>query len=64
MNQSQLILGYFDVRGIAQPVRNLLAYLAIPYEDKRYTDRSVWLEKDKISLKTDFPTCPYTVIKQ
>lgn len=61
MNQSQLILGYFDVRGIAQPVRNLLAYLAIPYEDKRYTDRSVWLEKDKISLKTDFPTCPYII---
>lgn len=59
MAESKLVLGYWGIRGLAQPIRNLLEYLNVPYEDKRYTDRDEWFVKDKPALKTDFPNLPY-----
>jgi len=59
------ILGYWNLRGLAQPIRLLLAYTGTDYEDKRYTigpppdwDRAEWLA-DKQSLGLDFPNLPY-----
>jgi len=58
-------LGYWNIRGLAQPIRLLLAYSGTDYEDKRYNlgsapdfDRSEWLN-DKFSLGLDFPNLPY-----
>ena len=40
-------LAYYDVRGLAQPIRFLLAYLKVKFTDKHYTDSKEWFEKDK-----------------
>jgi glutathione S-transferase len=36
MEEKKLILGYWAIRGIAQPIRDLLEYLGLEYEDRRY----------------------------
>ena len=33
---STAVLGYWKIRGMAQPIRFLLAYLEVPYEEKTY----------------------------
>ncbi|KAF8777977.1 glutathione S-transferase-like [Argiope bruennichi] len=53
------ILGYWDLRGIVEPIRYLLRYKKVDFLDKRYvhgTDK--WL-KEKFSLGLDFPNLPY-----
>ncbi|CAN7940737.1 unnamed protein product [Ixodes hexagonus] len=59
------VLGYWDIRGLAQALRNLLEYAGVEYEDKRYSfgtgpewTRDEWLA-DKPSLGLDFPNLPY-----
>ncbi|XP_064459459.1 glutathione S-transferase Mu 1-like [Ornithodoros turicata] len=66
------VLGYWNVRGIAQPIRYMLEYIGKPYEDKVYNFkedappselRAEWL-KDKEALgrgdgAMDFPNLPY-----
>jgi glutathione S-transferase len=55
-------LGYWNIRGLAQPIRNLLAYLNIEFQDIRYQqkgpeenfDRSAWTDK-KATMEDDFP---------
>ncbi|XP_054163618.1 glutathione S-transferase-like [Oppia nitens] len=61
------ILGYWNVRGLGEPIRLLLAYTGTEYEDKRYTlgaapeyDRTEWIN-DKQSLGLDFPNLPYYI---
>lgn len=61
------ILGYWDLRGLAQPIRNLLIYKGVEFEDKRYHfgpapefDREEWL-KEKFSLGIKFPNLPYYI---
>uniref|UniRef100_A0A023GJ21 Glutathione S-transferase n=1 Tax=Amblyomma triste TaxID=251400 RepID=A0A023GJ21_AMBTT len=61
------VLGYWDVRGLAQPIRNLLIYKGVPFEDKRYKlgpapdyARDEWL-KDKLTLGLRFPNLPYYI---
>ena len=53
------VLGYWKIRGLAQPIRLMLGYLDIDFEDKMYevTDgpefsRDAWL-KEKFTLGTD-----------
>ncbi|CAG0904832.1 unnamed protein product [Cyprideis torosa] len=55
------ILGYWDIRGLAQPIRLLLHYTGTEFEDKYYVcgpaptfDKSSWLSV-KTSLGLDFP---------
>ncbi|KAK6470434.1 glutathione S-transferase Mu 3-like [Huso huso] len=58
-------LGYWDIRGLAQPIRLLLEYTGTQYEEKLYScgeapdyDKSCWFdEKPKIGM--DFPNLPY-----
>ncbi|XP_050027011.1 glutathione S-transferase B-like isoform X2 [Dermacentor andersoni] len=61
------VLGYWDIRGLGEPIRYLLAHAGVPYEDKRYSDgkgpepsRDEWLaEMHKLGL--DFPDLPYLI---
>ena len=61
------VLAYWDIRGIAEPVRMMLEYCGISYDDKRYAcgdaptfDRSAWLDV-KPTLGLDFPNLPYYI---
>ncbi|XP_036389846.1 glutathione S-transferase Mu 3-like [Megalops cyprinoides] len=58
-------LAYWDIRGLAQPIRLLLEYTGTKYEEKFYScgeapnyDKSCWFdEKEKLGM--DFPNLPY-----
>ncbi|KAH7976274.1 hypothetical protein HPB52_010443 [Rhipicephalus sanguineus] len=59
------ILGYWDIRGLAQPIRNMLVYQGVEFEDKRYVfgpepdfDGEEWLS-EKSTLGLRFPNLPY-----
>ncbi|XP_075469715.1 glutathione S-transferase Mu 1-like isoform X3 [Ascaphus truei] len=60
-----MILGYWDIRGVAHSIRLLLEYTGTPYEETRYVtggapdyDKSQWLDV-KETLGLDFPNMPY-----
>jgi len=52
-------LGYWDIRGLADPIRFLLHYKKVAFEDKRYAFTSGEWQKDKFNLGLDFPNLPY-----
>ncbi|KAM9149008.1 uncharacterized protein ACDP82_006166 [Pangshura tecta] len=62
-----VVLGYWDIRGLAHSIRLLLEYTGTTYEDKMYScgeapdyDKSQWInEKEKLGL--DFPNLPYLI---
>jgi len=58
-------LAYWDIRGLAHPIRMLLEYTDTKYEDKFYVcgeapnyDKSCWFD-EKFKLGMDFPNLPY-----
>ncbi|KAF5901509.1 glutathione S-transferase Mu 3-like, partial [Clarias magur] len=60
-------LVYWDIRGLAQPIRLLLEYTSTKWEDKFYScgeapdyDESCWYDV-KPKLKMDFPNLPHLV---
>ncbi|XP_051890644.1 glutathione S-transferase Mu 1-like [Pristis pectinata] len=62
-----MILGYWDIRGLAQPIRLLLEYTGTTYEEKFYScgdaptyDSSSWTDV-KMKLGLDFPNLPYLI---
>ncbi|KAL4441121.1 hypothetical protein ABPG74_002071 [Tetrahymena malaccensis] len=57
-----IVLGYWNVRGYAQPIRLLLEYLQAEYKEKLYHDNGEeWFNIDKKELKTNFPNLPYLI---
>ncbi|XP_013875683.1 glutathione S-transferase Mu 3 [Austrofundulus limnaeus] len=60
-----MTLGYWDIRGLAQPIRLLLEYTDTKYEEKLYScgeapdyDKTCWInEKDKLGI--NFVNLPY-----
>jgi len=46
----KVVLGYWNIRGLAERVRLLLEYLHVPYEEKIFTPetRPEWFEQLKI----------------
>jgi len=40
---------YWDIRGLAEPIRTLFEYLEIPYEMKLYKTGESWLQKRMIN---------------
>jgi len=67
MSQNEIILGYWDIRGLGQVTRLLAEYAGLPYVDKRYKagpppdyNRDIWL-KEKFNLGLDFPNLPYII---
>lgn len=63
INMSEVKLGYWNIRGLAEPIVLMLEYLDVKYCYKRYTaaDMKNWFEKDKPSLDIDFANLPYFV---
>ena len=57
MAESKTVLIYWSVRGLAQPIRNLLTYCNVKFEDKRFSTKEEWIAI-KSTLKTDFPNTP------
>ncbi|KAL6044714.1 Glutathione S-transferase Mu 3 [Balamuthia mandrillaris] len=62
-----MILGYWAIRGLAQPIRFLLEYVGEPYEDRKYVQgdgpefsREEWLSV-KHTLGLAFPNLPYLI---
>jgi glutathione S-transferase len=62
------VLGYWDIRGLAQPIRLLLNYVGEDFEDKRYScgpapdfNKDCWFKADKFELGLDFPNLPYYI---
>ncbi|KAM6108293.1 glutathione S-transferase 2-like [Pterocles gutturalis] len=60
-------LGYWDIRGLAHPIRMLLEYTETPYKERRYSpgpapdfNMSDWT-KEKEKLGFDFPNLPYLI---
>jgi len=66
MSGEKPVLGYWKIRGLGQPIRLLLAYLNVDFEDKRYEFADPpniaenWL-KDKFNLGLPFPNLPYYI---
>lgn len=63
--QPTVVFGYWAIRGLAQPIRNLLAYAEIPYVEVAYGDGAAeearWAA-DKPQLRGlgfDFPNLPF-----
>lgn len=55
-------LGYWDVRGLVEPIRLLLHYKGVDFADVRYPlDHPASWTRDKSSLDLDFPNLPYFV---
>eukprot|EP01104_Vermistella_antarctica_P011223 TRINITY_DN3121_c0_g1_i4.p2 TRINITY_DN3121_c0_g1~~TRINITY_DN3121_c0_g1_i4.p2 ORF type:complete len:234 (-),score=76.25 TRINITY_DN3121_c0_g1_i4:525-1199(-) len=62
---SKPIIAYWDIRGLAEPIRTLFEYLGVDYEDKRYLctadgDRSSWTDV-KFTLGLNYPNLPYII---
>nr|VZI25974.1 unnamed protein product [Spirometra erinaceieuropaei] len=55
-------LGYWSIRGLAQPIRLLLEYVGEDYQEKRFekTDIEKWKEM-KYTLGIGFPNLPYII---
>nr|QGQ60788.1 GSTM2 [Acartia tonsa] len=59
MSPNVAILGYWDIRGLAETSRLLLEYGGINYEDRRIQmSKADWLEY-KTGLGFDFPNLPF-----
>jgi len=59
---SKLVLGYWDIHGLASPIRFLLEIAGVDYEEKRFdiVDRDSWIAK-KDSLGFVYPNLPYII---
>jgi len=61
-SREPLKLGYWAIRGLAQPIRFLLTYLNVPFTERRYVaegkNREDW-NKEKFTLGLDFPNLPW-----
>lgn len=52
------VLGYWGIRGLAEPIRLLCALLALPLQEKVYNDPRAWAH-DRALLETPFANLPY-----
>ncbi|OQV19816.1 putative Glutathione S-transferase Mu 1 [Hypsibius exemplaris] len=56
------VLGYWGIRGLAQPIRYLLEYTGEKYDFKNHSDspKEAWIE-DRLKLGIPFPNLPYYI---
>jgi glutathione S-transferase len=62
-----LVIGYWPIRGLCQPIRLLLEYVGASYRERHYVtgpapafDKTDWLE-DPERLDLDLPNLPYLI---
>uniref|UniRef100_A0A023GJ06 glutathione transferase n=1 Tax=Amblyomma triste TaxID=251400 RepID=A0A023GJ06_AMBTT len=60
------VLGYWNLRSLGQPIRNLLIYKGVQFEDKQYKVGpmpDIWGEwfKEKFTLGLEYPNLPYYI---
>ena len=55
---SNITLGYWNIRGLADFLRLMLIYKNISYNEKMYQKDDEW-QKDKYNLDLEFPNLPY-----
>jgi len=67
MEGQKVTLGYWKIRGLASPIRYLLEYCNVPYQEDFYVQgdgpefsRDDWFSK-KFNLNLDFPNLPYFI---
>lgn len=68
-DSTPVVIAYWAIRGLAQPIRLLLEYTGQPYTDKKYEqgpppdfDKSCWFDvKDTVLGKYPFPNLPYLI---
>lgn len=60
MATNKVTLGYWDIRGSAEPARTLLEYFQIPYDQELYKDQETWQAK-KDNFGHRFANLPYLV---
>ena len=67
MASENMKLGYWNIRGLAEPLRMMLHYAEMEFEDVLYEcgnapdfDKSCWLDV-KFDLGLDFPNLPYLI---
>uniref|UniRef100_H2ZPT7 glutathione transferase n=1 Tax=Ciona savignyi TaxID=51511 RepID=H2ZPT7_CIOSA len=66
LNMSKILLGYWDLRGLGEPIRVMLEHLGVEYDEKKFGhyksgdgwDRSEW-RSVKFTLGFDYPNLPY-----
>jgi glutathione S-transferase len=58
-SSGEVTVGYWLMRGRAGPVRNLLSYCGIPFQNKNYTNFEEWFAQDKSKMNCDYPNLPY-----
>jgi len=61
MAENKTVLGYWGIRGVAAPLRLLLAYTEMPHVDKVHTNPEHWFSHEKSKLNSDFPNLPYLI---
>lgn len=52
------VLMYWGIRGLAQPIRNLLKYKGVAFDEVTYTDPDKWFGADKPVQPVPFPNLP------
>ena len=67
MENSKVTLGYWKIRGLVSPIRYLLEFCNVPYQQEFYVQgeapefsKAEWLDK-KNTLDLDFPNLPYFI---
>lgn len=58
---TQVTLGYWKIRGLAQYLRILLSYTETEFQEVQYASREEWFEGDKPKLALDYPNLPYLI---
>ncbi|VUZ56454.1 unnamed protein product [Hymenolepis diminuta] len=59
---SKYQFAYWNLRGLGQPIRLMLEYIGVPYDERRFlhTEKEQWFA-DKYNLGFDFPNLPYLI---
>ena len=63
-DEMKLVLGYWDIRGLAAPIRLMCAFTGFDLEEVRYTqeEKEKWF-REKPTLGLAFPNLPYLIVK-